>query len=163
MRAMDAVGYCPVSSQEQIEGTSLRSQEEQIRAYCTMKGIELAGIHVDAGISGGKPLADRPAGRELVERLATGQADAAIVCKMDRAFRSASDCLNNIEAWEKRCVSLHILNLGGQTIDTSTPTGKFSITVMAGAAELNARGIPAKKRLGKWTHGQIQSILQIAA
>ncbi|MGO9119836.1 MAG: recombinase family protein, partial [Desulfomonilaceae bacterium] len=89
-----------------------------------------------AAVSGGKPLADRPAGGKVVAALMTGQADSIIVCKLDRGFRSASDCLINVEAWEKKSISLHILNLGGQTIDTSTPTGKFFITVMAGAAEL---------------------------
>jgi site-specific DNA recombinase len=72
----------------------------------------------------------------VVAALMSGEADSIIVCKLDRGFRSASDCLFNVEAWEKKGVSLHILNLGGQTIDTSTPTGKFFITVMAGAAEL---------------------------
>ncbi len=66
----------------------------------------------------------------------SGEVQAVIITKLDRGFRSASDCLNNVEAWERRTVSLHILNLGGTTIDTSTPTGKFFITVMAGAAEL---------------------------
>lgn len=133
---MRAVAYCRVSSVEQIEGTSLMNQETQIRAYATMKGMELVDVFVDGGVSGGKPLADRPAGRELVRTLESGRADTVIICKLDRGFRSASDCLNNVEAWEKQGVSLHILNLGGQTIDTSTPTGKFFITVMAGAAEL---------------------------
>ena len=133
---MQAIGYARVSSQEQVDGTSLKNQEDQIRAYCAMKGIELQAVLVDAAVSGGKPLADRPAGRKVVNALMTGQADSIIVCKLDRGFRSASDCLINVEAWEKRGVSLHILNLGGQTIDTSTPTGKFFITVMAGAAEL---------------------------
>ncbi|MGO9121170.1 MAG: recombinase family protein, partial [Desulfomonilaceae bacterium] len=72
---MKAIGYCRVSSQEQVDGTSLKSQEEQIRAYCTMKGIDLAGVLVDAAVSGGKPLADRPAGGKVVAALMTGQAD----------------------------------------------------------------------------------------
>jgi site-specific DNA recombinase len=133
---MKAAGYCRVSSQEQIEGTSLKAQEDQIRAYCTMKGIELAAVLVDAGVSGGKPLTVRPAGGRLHEMIESGEVQAVVITKLDRGFRSASDCLNNVEAWEKRKVSLHILNLGGTTIDTSTPTGKFFITVMAGAAEL---------------------------
>jgi site-specific DNA recombinase len=125
-----------VSSQEQVNGTSLDSQRAQIEAYAAMRGISLVDVLIDAGVSGGKPLADRPAGRELVRILESGQADSVIICKLDRGFRSASDCLVNVESWEKRGISLHILNLGGTTIDTSTPTGKFFITVMAGAAEL---------------------------
>lgn len=133
---MKAIGYCRVSSQEQVEGTSLTAQENQIRAYAAMKGLELVDVLVDAGVSGGKPLATRPAGEKLAAMVLAGEVRAVIICKLDRGFRSASDCLNNVEAWERSNVSLHILNLGGTTIDTSTPTGKFFITVMAGAAEL---------------------------
>ncbi len=148
-RDMQAIGYARVSSQEQVDGTSLKGQEDQIRAYCAMKGIDLAGVLVDAAVSGGKPLADRPAGREVVNALMTGQSDSIIICKLDRGFRSASDCLINVEAWEKKNISLHILNLGGQTIDTSTPTGKFFITVMAGAAELERNLIKERCNEGR--------------
>jgi DNA invertase Pin-like site-specific DNA recombinase len=112
-------------------------------------------VFVDAGISGGKPLSDRPEGAKLLASLEPG--DAVVICKLDRGFRSASDCLMNVERWEKTGVGLHILNLGGQTIDTSTPTGKFFITVMAGAAELErnlinercTEGRKARKAEGK--------------
>jgi DNA invertase Pin-like site-specific DNA recombinase len=146
---MRAIGYARVSSQEQVDGTSLKSQEDQIRAYCTLKGIELRAVLVDAAVSGGKPLAVRPAGRELVTALMNGEADSIVVCKLDRGFRSASDCLINVEAWEKKGISLHILNLGGQTIDTSTPTGKFFLTVMAGAAELERNLIKERCNEGR--------------
>jgi DNA invertase Pin-like site-specific DNA recombinase len=66
---MKALGYCRVSSQGQIERTSLKAQEDQIRAYCTMKGTELVGVLVDAGVFCGKPLADRPAGSQGVDML----------------------------------------------------------------------------------------------
>lgn len=133
---MKALGYARVSSQEQIDGTSLKGQEDQIRAYAAMKGIELVDVFIDAGVSGGKPLTERSAGRELVRILESGKIETIIIAKLDRGFRSASDCLVNVEHWEQMSIALHILNLGGQTIDTSTPTGKFFITVMAGAAEL---------------------------
>lgn len=133
---MKTVGYCRVSSQEQVEGTSLKAQEDQIRAYAAMKGLDLRAVLVDAGVSGGKPLASRLEGCRLAEMVESEEVQAVIITKLDRGFRSASDCLNNVEAWERRGVSLHILNLGGTTIDTGTPTGKFFITVMAGAAEL---------------------------
>jgi site-specific DNA recombinase len=146
---MLAVGYCRVSSQDQIDGTSLKSQEDQIRAYCTMKGIELAAVLVDAAVSGGKPLGLRPEGSKLHTMIKSGEVQAVIITKLDRGFRSASDCLNNVEAWEQKSIALHILNLGGQTIDTSTPTGKFFITVMAGAAELERNMIRERCNEGR--------------
>jgi DNA invertase Pin-like site-specific DNA recombinase len=146
---MKAAGYCRVSSQEQVDGTSLKAQEGQIRAYAAMKGIEVLSVLVDAGISGGKPLALRPQGSRLTRMIQAGEVEAVIISKLDRGFRSASDCLFNVEAWEKQAISLHILNLGGTTIDTSTPTGKFFITVMAGAAELERNMIRERCNEGR--------------
>ena len=146
---MKAAGYCRVSSQEQLDGTSLQSQQDQIASYATMKDIDLVTVLVDAAVSGGDPLADRPEGARLANMIEAGEVDTVIITKLDRGFRSASDCLNNIEAWEKSAVSLHILNLGGQQIDTSTPMGKFFITVMAGAAELERNMIKERCNEGR--------------
>jgi len=134
--AMKGIGYARVSSVEQTQGTSLESQREQIRSYATMKRINVQDILIDAAVSGSIPLDRRPEGSRLVARLQAGEADCVILTKLDRGFRSASDCLNNVEAWEEQETSLVILNLGGQTIDTRSPSGKFFLTVMAAAAEL---------------------------
>jgi DNA invertase Pin-like site-specific DNA recombinase len=150
-------GYARVSSQEQVNGTSLDSQIEAIRAHAAMHEYTLVHIFVDAGVSGGLPLSDRPAGRELVGALATGEAQAVTICKLDRGFRSASDCLNNVEAWEKNAIGLCILNLAGTCVDTRTPAGKFMLTVLAAAAEMEknqinercSEGRKARKAEGK--------------
>lgn len=133
---MRAIGYIRVSSIEQTNGTSLSAQTRQIQTYAELKGLELIEIASDPGVSGSIPLADRPGGKRALELLESGEASALIIVKLDRGFRSASDCLNNVESFEKAGISLHILNLGGTTVDTATPAGKFFITVMAGAAEL---------------------------
>lgn len=146
---MKAIGYARVSSREQIEGTGLQAQEDQIRAYASMRGLELVDVTVDAGVSGGKPLSSRPEGSRLAKMVESGEVQAVIITKLDRGFRSASDCLINVEAWERKGVSLHILNLGGTTIDTSSPTGKFFITIMAGAAELERNLIKERCNEGR--------------
>jgi len=133
---MKAIGYARVSSTEQVNGTSLDNQQAQIREYASLKLLDLMETLVDAGISGGKPLATRPQGQRLAEKVEVGEISSVIITKLDRAFRSASDCLSNVETWDKKGVNLHILNLGGQSLDTGTPIGKFFITIMAAAAEL---------------------------
>ena len=133
---MKAAGYCRVSSQDQVEGTSLDAQKEQIQAYARMKGIDLLAIFTDAGISGGKPISGRPEGRKLVELVETGEIKAVIVVKLDRAFRNTVDCLQTVEIWEKKGISLHIIDLGGNSVDTNSPAGKFMLTVLAAAAEM---------------------------
>lgn len=146
---MKAYGYIRVSSVEQTKGTSLTEQKRQIEAYAALKGIELLGVIVDPAIKGETPIHLRPQGKLLVQAIDNGSIDTVIICKLDRAFRSASDCLTMVEQWEKKHISLHILNIAGQTIDTSTPMGKFFITIMAGAAELEKNLIKERCSTGR--------------
>ncbi|HZZ82890.1 MAG TPA: recombinase family protein, partial [Gemmataceae bacterium] len=58
-----AYGYIRVSSEDQADsGLGLEAQRQRIRAYCELKGLRLAEILEDPGISGGKALSSRPAG-----------------------------------------------------------------------------------------------------
>lgn len=147
---MIGYGYCRVSTIEQTDGTSIQNQVEMIKSYCSMKNIQLENVFIDGGISGSIPLSERPHGKVLVEVLCnTSIPQCVVITKLDRGFRSASDCLNNVELWEKLNIGLHILNLGGQTIDTSSPAGKFFITVMAGAAEMERNMIRERCNEGR--------------
>ncbi len=50
-----AIGYIRVSTQEQADyGVSLDAQDARIRAYCTMRGLDLLDLVMDAGVSAGK-------------------------------------------------------------------------------------------------------------
>jgi len=39
-------------------------------------------------------------------------------------FRNAGDCLNVAEQWERAGAALHILELGGNAIDTTSAAGR---------------------------------------
>ena len=56
--------------------------------------------------------------------------------KLDRMFRNAGDCLTTVEKWEKSGVALHVVDLGGNAIDTTSAAGRFMLVVLAGAAEM---------------------------
>jgi site-specific DNA recombinase len=133
---MRAAGYVRVSTTEQTEGTSLQAQENQVKAYCALKGIELVDLFVDAGVSGGKPIAERPEGSRLVELVISGEVQCVVVVKLDRAFRNTVDCLQTVTEWERAGVALHIIDLGGNSIDTTSPAGRFMLTVLSAAAEM---------------------------
>lgn len=133
---MKAAAYIRVSSQDQVDGTSLDNQREAITAYAKMRNIELVACFQDNGVSGGKPIADRPEGSKLVEAIQSKQIDAVIVLKLDRAFRNVIDCLSSIDSWEKVGVALHIIDLGGSSIDTGSPSGRFMLTILSAAAEM---------------------------
>ena len=132
-----AIGYVRVSTEEQnASGLGLTDQRERITAYCRLRGLELARTVEDGAVSGGKPLASRPGGRELLEALRNRRFRHVVMLKLDRGFRNAADCLATVESWERRNVTLHIIDLGGNAIDTASAAGKFMLTVLAGAAEM---------------------------
>lgn len=149
---MNAIGYVRVSTAEQaVSGLGLADQRQRIEAYCVMRGLTLVRI-IDEhngrkdgkpsakrqrnGCSGGKPLAKRLGGAKLLEALRRKQASAVVTLKLDRCFRNAADCLATVEAWQRKGVVWHVIDLGGNAIDTSSANGKFMLTVLAGAAEM---------------------------
>ena len=150
---MSAVIYTRVSTQEQAKhGLSLGIQEKQCRAYAEMRGLSVAGVCTDAGVSGGKPLGDRPAGERLL--LWTGENGQdedftdVIALKLDRLFRNAADALTTTQEWTKRGVSLHLVDMGGMAIDTSKPMGRMMLTMLAGFAEFEHATIRERTKSG---------------
>jgi site-specific DNA recombinase len=132
-----AVLYARVSTQEQsLEGYSLPMQEAKLRAYCAMRGLVVVDVIIDAGVSGGITLEDREGGHRIVELVKAGAVSHVVTLKLDRLFRDCADCLTVTKEWDRRNVALHLIDLGGQTLDTSSAMGRFFLTVMAGAAEL---------------------------
>lgn len=132
-----AIGYVRVSTEEQSsEGVSLGAQEERIRAYATLRGLDLVEIVREEGVSGGKPLSVRPGGGRVLAAVASRNVGAVIVAKLDRAFRNAADCLAVTADWDKRGVALHVLDMGGNSLDTASAMGRMFLTMAAGFAEL---------------------------
>ncbi len=134
---MRALGYSRCSTHEQVDsGLGLEAQAERIRAYCTLKGLRLLDIITDAGVSGGKPLADREGGQQLLDAIRERRAEAVVMLKLDRMFRNAGDCLTTVERWEKAGVALHVVDLGGNAIDTTSAAGRFMLVILAGPAQM---------------------------
>ncbi|MCH7840683.1 MAG: recombinase family protein [Planctomycetes bacterium] len=134
---MKAIGYTRCSTHEQADsGLGLDVQTQRIRAYCGMKDMDLIEIVTDAGVSGGKPLASREGGQRLLDAIRKRKAGAVVMLKLDRMFRNAGDCLTVTDKWERSGISLHIVDLGGNAIDTTSAAGRFMLVVLAGAAEM---------------------------
>jgi DNA invertase Pin-like site-specific DNA recombinase len=93
-------------------------------------------VYVDAGVSGGTPIAQRPRGAGLLAAIERGDVTAIVALKLDRLFRSTLDCLQSVEAWDRRRVSLHLIDFNGGTLDTRSAMGRFFLTMAAGFAEM---------------------------
>lgn len=134
---MKAIGYTRVSTVEQADsGLGLEAQAERIKAYCTLKGLYLVEIITDAAVSGGKPLGQREGGERLLTAMRDKRVKAVVMLKLDRGFRDAADCLTTVDQWEKAGIALHVVDLGGNAIDTTSAAGRFMLVVLAGAAEM---------------------------
>ncbi len=139
---MAVYGYVRVSTTRQAEeGLSLDVQRRQVEGYALMHGLVLDRVFVEEGVSGSVPLAERPAGGELMSLLRRG--DAVIAAKLDRAFRSALDALQVVQELGRRGVALHLLDVGG---DVANGHGRLFVTIVAAFAEAERERIADVKR-----------------
>jgi DNA invertase Pin-like site-specific DNA recombinase len=56
--------------------------------------------------------------------------------KLDRVFRNVKDALETAEGWDKAKCGLHILDMGGNAVDTRTAMGKMFFVMAAAFAEM---------------------------
>lgn len=120
--------YIRVSGTEQ--SNSLEAQLERNKAYCQYHGIEIVEVLTDEHISGGKPIYERPAGAKIKELIKSKQINCIVVAKQDRLFRDTVDALTTVDAWNKQKISVHIVDMLGLAVDTTTATGKLVFTFL---------------------------------
>ncbi len=125
-------GYVRVSTDRQAEeGESLGAQQRALQGYAMMQGFEIDRMFVERGVSGSKPLSERPEGAKLLEILQTG--DIVLTPKLDRMFRSALNALDVLAKLQKAGVSLHMIDLGGDV--TGNGISKLVFTILSAVAE----------------------------
>lgn len=147
-----AVAYIRVSTNEQAkQGVSLEAQEARIRAYCEMMGLELVYIAREEGVSASKPLSKRPEGARMLHIMKSEGACHVVALKLDRLFRSTVDALNQTQEWDKQNIALHLIDMGGQTVDTSSAVGRLFLTMTAGFAEME-RSLISERTVSALAH-----------
>lgn len=148
-----AAYYARVSTDMQVDNTSLPEQREICEATIKSRGWELVGSYVDEGLSGTD--ASRPGWRQMLQDARDGKIDAVVVSKLDRFARKAGDAIRETDRLAEMGVDLVLVK---EQIDMSTPHGKLMRTLMAGFAEMErdtivartAAGQRAKGRAGGW-------------
>ncbi|MCI0463558.1 MAG: recombinase family protein [Gemmataceae bacterium] len=132
-----AYGYVRVSTERQArEGLSLEEQQERIQRhyeYRLKDTHQWGGFFIDAASASKKPFNRRPAGMKVCAAAESG--DAIIITKLDRAFRNMRDLLDTTEAWQKRGVAAHLLDL---EVDTTSPTGKLLMHMLCAIAQFES-------------------------
>jgi site-specific DNA recombinase len=141
---MKLVGYVRVSSESQRDNTSLAEQRKRIEAYCLAFGHEL--VQVFEEVRSAKKTESRPEFLAALELVKTG-ADGIVALKLDRIARNTRDVLALVEdVLQPANKALVLLDLN---VDTSTPTGRMILTVMAAVATLERDVINERMDTGR--------------
>ena len=137
-----AVIYIRVSSDDQVRGTSLGTQEAETRAWCERNGYIVAEIFRDEGESA--KTADRPGLINAIARIHRGGIDALVVHKLDRLARNTTDGLA-IRADCKRhnCSLLSATEAAGDD-----PVGEMVSTVLMAVAQFDNQVRAARAKSG---------------
>lgn len=135
------VGYVRVSTEEQ----------NTIRQEVTMKELCVEKVYIEK--ASGKNRTARPELESMLNFVREG--DTVIVDSISRFARSTRDLLNLIEELKEKGVEFISQK---ESIDTTTPQGKFMLTVFGAMAELEREqtlqrqkeGIAEAKKAGKY-------------
>jgi site-specific DNA recombinase len=126
-----AVGYCRVSTAGQVsEGVSLEAQQARIAAWAQANGYQLQGVHVDAGLSGGKAN-NRPALQAALDDVCR-EHGALVVYSLSRLARSVKDTLSMADRLDAAGADLVSLS---ESIDTTSAAGKMVFRMLAVLSE----------------------------
>jgi DNA invertase Pin-like site-specific DNA recombinase len=70
-----------------------------------------------------------------------------VITRLDRAFRDTKDALYQVDTWIERGIQLHVLDLGGNTINFGTPIGRLMLTVLVAFGEFERSMARERTRL----------------
>ena len=114
-----------------------------LRDYCTMQGWEVYREYVDKASA--VDIAHRTAWRELMDDAAKRKFKAAVVFKLDRAFRSVKNMHDTLHTWEMLGIDFKSLR---EQFDTSTPVGRLMLNMLAALAEFELELIRERVKAG---------------
>ncbi len=131
--------YARVSTSEQ----TVEPQTHALREYAHARGLEVIEEYVDHGVSGARDR--RPALDRLLADARRRRFDLVAVTKLDRLARSVRHLTTLAAEFEALGVDLVVLD---QSIDTSTPAGRFLFNTLGAVAELERDLIRERTRAG---------------
>jgi DNA invertase Pin-like site-specific DNA recombinase len=131
--------YVRVSTVRGRQGDNFISpelQEEKCRALAKARGLQVEKVFTDLDESGGKM--DRPAFKQVLARIESGESGGVIVARIDRFARTLLGGLQAIESIEQ--AGGVVLTADGE-FDTSTATGELVLRIMLSLAAFELRRI----------------------
>ena len=145
--------YRRVSTDEQAtNGYGLDVQLAKCEAMALVKGWTVVNVYSDDGISGTKGATDRPGLATMLQAAAAGLFDAVIISALDRLGRKTTLVLDLVDMLDDYGVSLVSTK---ESLDTTTPTGVFVLSMFAALAQLERDVIIERTTGGRNARGLI--------
>lgn len=133
--------YARVSTSDKGQDSGLQLRE--LREYCQRRDLVVGQEFVDEGISGTKD--SRPALDKMMAQVLEGEYSAVLVWKFDRFARSVPHLLRALDSFNR--LGVHFVSLT-EGVDTSTPIGKFTLTVLGAVGELERNMMIERTKAG---------------
>ncbi len=139
--------YCRVSSDEQVRGYSLSTQQDQITEVIEKDSLSLdsKNVFVDDGYTGTTD--NRPALQKMIEQAKKKQIDVIYVWKIDRLYRNTKLILGLVDELLKYDVS--VKSILEPHCDNSDPRSRYVFTMLAAGAEMEHATIKERTQGGK--------------
>ena len=126
---MTKLGYLRISTSEQCHDRQI----DGLMNICDELYIETL-----SAVSPSRPVFD-----DVNSRLTNG--DTLVVWDLDRAFRSTIDAIQTAETLRARGIGFQVATL---MIDTETPAGEYTYTIMAATAQFERRNLIKRTKEG---------------
>lgn len=153
MSKIRAAIYTRVSTDDQVENTSLAAQEADCRQRCAAEGWQVVEVFEDPGVSGGLREAERPAFHRMMEACRSGLLDQIVVVDPDRFSRDALYGETARRELVDLKVDLTFTRTGDITDFEFAIRGIFAQQERAKIRERMMRGIEAAVAEGHWPGG----------
>jgi site-specific DNA recombinase len=140
-----AIFYARVSSEGQVDNTSIDMQVERGKAYAISQGWTLDQIFIDGGESGKST--DRTHFQEMVSYIQGNPVDVLLTFKLDRLSRNLKDLLIFIDdTLDPKGIALQSVT---ENFNTQSAEGRLFLQMLGSFAEFERKRINERTMSGK--------------